>query len=807
MTDEQELERDDSFEGPVDDPKSSKHILASLKKAQDAFRNWQTQCDVIDQIYSRDGYDTTGRADYVDGFTWQDSALDLFWSSFEVLKPAVYARPPQPVVAPLFKDGKPLFNTAAELLERSAVWVFKNTDINDVMLHLRDDLIFTSRGVPWVRYEIEMGQHRVCVEHKDRRDFLHEPARKWAEVGWVAAAAWLTRKEMRKRFSKTSGDEYQNAKYTIERDNEDRGESSRGKTRKAKVWEVWHKADNRVYWVSDGVDVMLDESKPHLDLADFFPCPKPAYATLERRSLVPSPDYVRYADHFDKISQLTRRIYALLNDVRMKGLIPAGGSVGDAVEELIRSDDERLLIPVEAAAVMAGGAAGFVVWLPLKELAEAIQGLISARAQLIDDFYQLSGISDIMRGATEAEETLGAQELKAQFGSVRVREKSMELQRVAADTVKIAAEIVAEKFPQEQLLEMSQMEIPSKAEIEQRVRKIEEAAKAELEDLGKKAQVSAAQAQQGGQQLDPAQAEQMLQQAQQQILAKYAPMLAETEQQVPIEDVMKLLRDDRARNFVFEIESSSTILTDELQEKASRNEFMSEFAQASQAMMGLAAMGEAGAKLAGAMLKFVLAPYRAGRDMDGAIDEFIKAAPQMAAAAKGEQGDSEALIQANNKLAEAEQKKADAAMVGVQAKAALDQAENQRKFVEMQQKVMEADRKYQAEIAKLKISATDAQAKADKAVADMDKVRAETLKILNDIRLANKQQVMDEFESISEIELRQSDQEMAAQSASDERDFRSRGEDRADRQQDYAERSGDRAQEFTERQTMQEGER
>src|SRR3546814_15782707 len=80
----------------------------------------------------------------------------------------------------------------------------------------------------------------------------------------------------------------------------------------------------------------------------------------------------------------------------------------------------------------------------LNELAQAIQGLIEARSQLIQDFYQLSGISDIMRGATEAQETLGAQQPKSQYGSVRVREKSAELQRVAADAVKIAAEIIAE---------------------------------------------------------------------------------------------------------------------------------------------------------------------------------------------------------------------------------------------------------------------------------------------------------------------------------------------------------------------------
>src|SRR3546814_9710509 len=125
------------------------------------------------------------------------------------------------------------------------------------------------------------------------------------------------------------------------------------------------------------------------------------------------------------------------------------------------------------------------------------------------------------------------------------------------------------------------------------------------------------------QEVDPAQAQQAFQQGQQQILAKYAPMLKEAESQVPIEDVMKLLRDDKGRNFTFEIESSSTILTDELQEKQSRNEFMQAFTNASQAMMGMAVMGEKGAKLAGSLMKVVLAPYRAGRELAGAIDEFI----------------------------------------------------------------------------------------------------------------------------------------------------------------------------------------
>lgn len=800
MTEEQELEADDSF-AVMGEQKSSRSVLTALRKAEDAFNEWQLTCQTIDEIYNLDGAGYGGTRADLDGYGWKDAELDLFWASYEILKPAIYARAPQPVVAPIFKDGKPLYTITAEMLERCAVSTFKRINIHEVMIGLRDDLIFTGRGVPWLRYENENGKRCIDMEHKDRLDFLHEPARKWAEVGWVAAAAWMTRKEMRKRFHRTSGDAYQDARFNISRDDDhDRDLEKRANSRKAKVWEVWHKADNKVYWVTEGVEALLDSADPYLTLTDFFPCPKPAYATLRRRSLIPVPDWERYAIHFKKISELTRRIYSLLEDVRMKGLIPAGGDVGDAVEELIRSDDARLLIPVPAAALMAAGATGFVQWLPLQELATAIQGLIEARGQLIQDFYQLSGISDIMRGATEAEETLGAQELKSQYGSVRVREKSMELQRVAADAVKIAAEILADKFPQESLLEMSLMDIPSKADIAARIKEVEKAAREELEALEKKAKQAV---QQQGQETDPAQAQQMLQQAQQQILAKYAPLLNEAESQVPIEDVMKLLRDDRARNFVFEIESSSTILTDELQEKRSRNEFMGEFATASQALMGLSGMGEAGAKLAGAMMKFVLAPYRAGRDLDGAIEEFIKQAPAMAKAAAGQQGEGAELAEANNKLAEAEMEKARAAMASVEAKAALDKAEMQRKLMEMQQKSQENDFKAQTETAKLQQSLQAEQARTALIEAQINKLTADTAKVLSSIGLDERKQQLSEYSAETQARNQQVEQSMRAEDSQTEREFRERGEARSDRQQDFSERSGEHQMTLAERQAQQ----
>lgn len=798
------VEQTDTFKDE-DDKNSSSFVLKAIDDAKKAFEDWESRCQLIDDVYSlKSRIETNGG--------WLDSELDLFWSSYEILKPAVYARPPQPVVSTQFKDRDPVKSKTAELLERVSVSAFDRSNIDDVMIEVRDDLIFTNRGVMWLTYESDDGQ-KVCIEHLDRCDFLHEPARKWSEVGWVARRAWMSKKELKKRFGKESGDAYEQVSLTHSRRNDDRdGLNHEGK---GSVWEVWHKADNKVYWVSENVDVFLDEGEPHLKLSGFFPCPRPAYGTLQRRSLVPVPDYERYAVHFNKINVLTARIYLLLNRVKLKGLIPSGGDVGDAIQQLIDSDNDEMFIAVPAVAMMDGKEV--VQWLPLEMVATAIQGLIEARRQLIDDFYQLSGISDIMRGATEADETLGAQRIKTQMGSVRVREKIDELQRIAADTVRIAAEIIAENFNGETLLEMSQMIIHKKSDIEKQIKGVEEAAEKELEALASEAEkaIMAAQQQQmmqgqqqgmpeqgmqGGEpQADPnAEMQAQFAEQQQAIMQKYAPMLMAAKNEVPLEDVMKLLRDDKSRCFAFEIASDSTVLTDELQEKQSRLEFMEVLNNSVQGVMQLVGMGEPGAALAGQTLKFVLGPWRIGRELDSVIDNFIEAAPEMAAQMQGAEGeeDTKGLIEAQNKLAEAEMAKAQAQTMKVQSDAQLREVELQGKMQELQLKAGKDQADAELKVGQLQLQMSKQEqefsARMAETEAKINKMQAETAKILSEIGLDVRKQNLEEYKTQADTAFRAEDQVMRVEEKEQqvyesERDaqFRERGEERADRDQQF----------------------
>jgi hypothetical protein len=666
---------------PSIEPESSKAWLNLIEDAEKAFKRYQEICDNIDKKFA----DLERMASAVT----TDREFQLFWANIQVLGPSIYSRPPVPVVVPRFRNRKPIPRTASELLERATSVEFEQEDIDSTMILIRDDLTRLARGCAWIRYEDKQKKgkkhERVCIDHVDRRDWLCAPARKWQEVDWVARRAWMTAEEMEKRFK---GDKWKEAAFEEnDRDQKDRG--NRDPILKAGVWEIWSKSEDRVVWVTEGVDEVLDSNEPHLTLEGFFPCPRPAYATVQPGSLVPVPDYVYYKDQISEINELTGRISALSEALKLKGFYPGGGEIGDAIEAaMARSDDRAIMVPIANWAAF-GGSGEQIIWLPIDMVAQTVSALVELRKQLIDDVYQITGLSDIMRGSTNANETLGAQELKSQYGSVRVRDRQNELVRIARDITRIVAEIMAENFSQKTLEEMSQMELPTDAEIKKQFKALEEQAK-EI-TTGVKKQIAQAQSDpqiMAQAQENPEEAQKALQQIQQQAqeqLGQLQKQMQELGETVTIDQVMKLLKDQRLRPFVLDIETDSTIAPDENAQKQRAAEFITSVGgYMGQAFPLVQAMPQS-APLVADMLKYVASQFRAGRELDTTIDEFAENMKAAAAqpAPNPEADAAQATAQAEQQRLQMEQQKSQADMQAKQADAQLKmqqaQADEQRK--------------------------------------------------------------------------------------------------------------------------------
>jgi hypothetical protein len=122
-------------------------------------------------------------------------------------------------------------------------------------------------------------------------------------------------------------------------------------------------------------------------------------------------------------------------------------------------------VPVESWAGFQdkGGAKGLIEWIPLDQIIVALREAIAARKELKSDVFELTGISDILRGESDPNETLGAQQLKAQTGSRRISTVQRDLARFARDLAELAGEIIAEHFSPETLSEMSGFDLTTEA--------------------------------------------------------------------------------------------------------------------------------------------------------------------------------------------------------------------------------------------------------------------------------------------------------------------------------------------------------
>lgn len=699
--------------GPA--PKASGPWLSLISRATKEFDEYNARCDKIDKLYADLGKKSA---------VYRDREMSVFWASMEVLKPSVYARPPAPVVTARFNERDKLLATASEALERVCVTTFEMVDIDHVMRLIRDDMLIAGRGVAWVSMEDRDGEDYACVEHIDRKDFLHDPARNWAEVTWVARRAWLTKRQIEDRFDKKAADD---AAYTLRPDHE---ADVRPTYEMAAVWEIWSRPHKKVIWVVDGCDDALDVKDPYLDFEHFFPCPRPAYSTLERSALMPVPDVLQYIDQLDEINILTSRISALSEAVKVKGLYSAGASdVGDALETALNSTDDRaILIPVPSLAAFGNGDS-LVSWLPMEQIANTISGLVELRKQLINDVYEITGLSDIMRGATQAVETATAQQLKSQYGSIRVRDRQAELIRMARDITRLVAEVVAENYSGKAINQASRMKLPTAKELEAEAKAIVKAAEKQVADASRNPQIQAMVQQ------NPEQAQQMIQQLERQTQAQIAALNDE----ITIDAVVDLLREEKVRPFALEIETDSTIMSDENEEKARRAEFLTAVGGVMQQFAPLVQAQPQSAGFVGEVLKFALAPFRAGRSMNDAVDKFVE---EMGKAANQERPNPEA---------EALKAEMEARQAELQMKMQLEQArlqiEQQKVQGETQAKVaqMQADAQYKAaqieiqrEESAIKVADVQSRTQRDKAVSalDMERLRleAEKLRLEGDLK-------------------------------------------------------------------------
>jgi hypothetical protein len=177
-------------------------------------------------------------------------------------------------------------------------------------------------------------------------------------------------------------------------------------------------------------------------------------ATTTTGTMIPVPDYCEYEDQAQELDNLTQRIYLLTKACKAVGVFNA------EFKELARMFSEGVdnkLFPVTGWAAMSekGGLKGAIDMMDTSQIIVTLRELYAAREQVKQSIYEIMGISDILRGSSKAQETLGAQQLKANFGSLRLKSSQGDVAKFATDIFKLKAQIICKFYPPELIVQMS----------------------------------------------------------------------------------------------------------------------------------------------------------------------------------------------------------------------------------------------------------------------------------------------------------------------------------------------------------------
>lgn len=550
------------------------------------------------------------------------SRYNIFWSNIQTLTPMLYGKEPKPDISRRFKDEDPVGRVASDIMERASSYFVNDSIFGNTMRQVVFDRLVPGRGTAWVRYvphfkdmaiqgseEIkddgfevtddaeseptpqEVYFEEVICDYVHWQDFGHTWGRTWEEVGAVWRKAYMTRDELVKRFGEVGNI------IPLDYAPKDLKDTKIGEqTKKATIYEIWDKKQKKAIWLHiDYLNKPLDVQDDPLKLKNFFPCPKPIYATLANDSLIPTPDYQEYQDQLIELDNLTARINAITKAVKVAGVYD---SSAEGVQRLLAEGTENQLIPVENWAIFGdkGGLKGAMELMPMQEIAQTLLALYEARSQVKTDLYEISGLSDIIRGATDPDETAAAQELKGQYASMRLGEMQREVHRFARDLVASIAEIVANHFGVETLKAISGVKLMTTAEKQQ--------VQAQLQQQ----QTMAQQAQASGQQVPP------------------PPPLPEEVQRMlddpSWEEVDALFKDDCALHFRIDIETDSTIKADQEADKASRIEFLTAVGQFLKQATQVS--DPTLAPLLAQMMMFGVRGFHVGKELEGIFQSTLK---------------------------------------------------------------------------------------------------------------------------------------------------------------------------------------
>lgn len=495
----------------------SRQILSAKQEHE----KWIKQCAELGKLYTN-----------------SKIRINILHSNTQLLKAALLNNEPKPEITRRFynalesdKHLSELYSDVSRVAAAAVEYYFtKNNAINRFKKGVESELLY-GRAALWVEYiptivQIPVHQSLLrragqalglvapAIEEKiaDREikitalkptEYLQSYAENPDAVWWRARRHLCDKAELSRRFNYDATDEELSF---VEKDQITK-ETGR---RCGEVWEIWDKSDKKRIFIlmNCAQKVLLEEKHDPYGLSDFWPCWVNSFLVSEETSL-PVPEYTIYQELANEINQAADKNHILSQKIKYVQVCKSKDQ--KLVEEIQNASDGDVI----GSDAYKSNPSEMIATIDVSGARQVIADNDSRIANLKNQIWELTGLSDLVRGATDARETAAAQKIKGFYGGLRFRDRQLAVQDGIRAIFRIVAELICEHWDWDTLAQISSMDLMSDEEKE-RVKLL----------VARGAQI---------------------------------PPIEQKKLQAPSSDeVLAVLRNDRMRNFVIDIESSAT---------------------------------------------------------------------------------------------------------------------------------------------------------------------------------------------------------------------------------------------------------
>lgn len=494
--------------------KDYKYWFDQISTAKKEHKPWLSECETIATVY-----------------TDKNTRENILFANTQILKSALVNNKPKPEISRRFwnslessKDLNNLYSTITRIVQSATEFYFDESNAVKKVKDSVEKQVKFGRGVIWLDYEpviakvpvvvsgvmgrvgqavglVEKFEEKVVdrlinIESLGINDYLQSWGESEDKVWWKARRHLLSKEQIKERFDYKAEDD--ELSYSKENSKE------KGTQQKlAEIWEIWDKTSKKRIFLmlNSAKKKLLEETDDPYELKGFFPCVTSGFLH-EEDSVIPVPEYRIYCRNAEQINALANKNAALQEKVRY--VVLCKNKDASTVEQIQNASDGDV-VGIKDFAGEGGNLSQALDVAPVKELIDQNNAEI---LKLKNSIWEITGISDIMRGATDARETAEAQKIKGYYGGLRFQDRQDKVQGMFLWLFRNVAELISEHWDWATLSAVSSVKLPTEME------------KTNLEAVGT-------------------------------IL-----------EQPTVEQVMGLLRDDKMRGFVVGIETTATAFDD-----------------------------------------------------------------------------------------------------------------------------------------------------------------------------------------------------------------------------------------------------